>query len=119
MSLNLTEGLKTTFEFCGEIDGKMHTYEARYPSNKILRPIQMGYARLQAIDKEVANLSEDDKDGKKKLEDEFLKVSKEITDTFASLFTPVGDSMPIEDFLDELPAPAKKNFDAMIQKELL
>lgn len=118
ISHNLTEGLSNTFEFSGEIDGKVHTYKAVYPSAKQLRPIQTGYARIQEIDKEYAKLSDDDKEAKKKLEKEVKKVTEEITKCFEDLFTPQGDSMPIADFLDVLPVPARKNFDKMIQAEM-
>lgn len=119
MSLNLTEGLETSFTFSGEIDGKMHTYKAYYPTAKQLRPIQVGYSRMKEIDKEYAKLSEDDKAQKLKLEKELKKITQEMTETFNNMFEPVGDSMPLEEFIDNLPVPAKKNFDNMISKELL
>lgn len=118
ISHNLTEGLTNSFDFSGEINGKVHTYTAIYPSAKQLRPLQTGYARLQEIDKEYAKLSEEDTTEKKRLEKEVKKVSDEITKCFEALFTPQGDSMPIADFLEELPSPARKNFDKMIQAEM-
>lgn len=117
-SINLTDGLAKSFTFSGEIDGKVHEYEAFYPTAKQLRPLQLGYARLKEInDKlEKEGVTEEQK---KELEGEVEKASKEMTDAFTSMFKPIGESMPIDEFLDNLPSNARKNFDAMVQKELL
>lgn len=118
MAINLTDGLAKSFEFSGEIDGKTHRYEAFYPTAKQLRPLQLGYARLTEINNKlsVEGISEEEK---KSFEEEVEKISKEMVDAFSSMFKPLEDSMSIEDFLDNLPTNARKNFDNMVQKELL
>ena len=118
MAFNLTDGLAKSFTFSGEIEGKVHEYEAFYPTAKQLRPLQLGYARLKEINDKL------EKDGvteeeKKSLEKDVEKASKEMTDAFTSMFKPLNDSMPIDEFLDNLPSNARKNFDEMVQKELL
>ena len=50
---------------------------------------------------------------------EKLNIIKEMTDAFTGMFKPLNDSMPIDEFLDNLPSNAKKNFDTMVQSELL
>jgi hypothetical protein len=119
MSINLTDGIERSFTFSGEINGQMNTYDAFYPTAKQLRPIQLGYARLQALDKEYSTVSIEDKKTRKKIEDEVTEVSKSIQKSFTELFKPHEGSMPIEDFLDNLPSNAKKKFDDMINTELL
>lgn len=113
--------LNESFDYGVVLNGKMHEYTVQYPSQKQLRPIQTGYARLQELDKEYAKLSDESKDKatKKKIEDEVAKVSKEITDAFNALFTPHEGAMPLEEMLDNLPSNKKHIFDLMIQAELL
>ena len=97
----------------------MNEYTVKYPSQKELRPIQFGYARLQELDKEYGKLKDDDKKGKEKIEEEVKKVSEDIAAAFNGLFTPHDGAMPLEDMLDNLPANKKRLFDYMIQAELL
>ena len=118
MAINLTDGLAKSFVFSGEIEGKVHEYEAFYPTAKQLLPIQLGYSRLKEINDKLG------KDGvteeeKKSYEDDVEKITKEMTDAFTGMFKPLNDSMPIDEFLDNLPSNAKKNFDTMVQTELL
>lgn len=113
--------LNDSFDYGVELGGKMHEYTVDYPSQKQLRPIQTGYARLQELDKEYSKLSDDPKDKaeKTKIENEVKKVSEEITDAFNALFHPHDDAMPLEEMLDNLPSNKKHIFDLMIQAELL
>lgn len=118
MSFNLTDGLERSFRFSGEIEGKVNEYEAFYPTAKQLRPLQLGYARLKEIDDKLEKngISEEEK---KALEPEIEKATKEMMDAYTSMFKPIGDAMPIEEFIDSLPSNAKKRFDDMVSKELL
>lgn len=118
MAFNLTDGLAKSFEFSGEIDGKVHKYEAFYPTAKQLRPLQLGYARLKEINDKLSAEGTTEEQ-KKSYESEIEKVTKEMTDAFTGMFKPLEDSMPIDEFLDNLPSNAKKNFDTMVQTELL
>lgn len=111
--------LSDSFDYGVEIDGKLHEYTVDYPSQKQLRPIQTGYARLQELDKEYSKLSETDKEAKKKIEEEVTKVSEEITEAFNALFHAHEGAMPLEEMLDNLPSNKKHIFDLMIQAELL
>lgn len=111
--------LEDSFDYAVIIDGTTHTYTVSYPSQKQLRPIQLGYSRLQELDNEYSKLGEEDKAKKKKLEDEVKKVSEEIANAFNGLFKPHEGSMPLEDMLDNLPSNKKHIFDLMIQAELL
>lgn len=113
--------LNESFDYGIILNGKMHEYTVYYPSQKQLRPIQIGYAKLQDLDKEYAKLSDEPKDkaARKKIEDEVKKVSEEITDAFNGLFKPHEGAMPIDEMLDNLPSNKKHVFDLMIQAELL
>lgn len=113
--------LNDSFDYGVILNGKMHEYTVFYPSQKQLRPIQLGYARLQELDKEYAKLSDEAKDkaAKKKIENEVKKVSEEITTAFNGLFQPHEGAMPLEEMLDNLPSNKKRIFDLMIQAELL
>lgn len=113
--------LNDSFDYGVELNGKLHEYTVDYPSQKQLRPIQTGYARLQELDKEYSKLSDDPKDKaeKTKIENEVKKVSEEITDAFNALFHPHEGAMPLEEMLDNLPSNKKHIFDLMIQAELL
>ena len=99
--------LEDSFDYGVYLDGKLNEYTVKYPSQKELRPIQFGYARLQELDKEYGKLKDDDKKG------------KDIAAAFNGLFTPHDGAMPLEDMLDNLPANKKRLFDYMIQAELL
>ena len=118
MAFNLTDGLSKSFTFSGEIDGKVHEYEAFYPTAKQLRPLQIGYARLKEINDKLS-ISGVSEEQKKSYEQEIEKTTKEMTDAFTGMFKPLNESMPIDEFLDNLPSNAKKNFDTMVQTELL
>lgn len=113
--------LNDSFDYAVILNGEEHEYTVDYPSQKQLRPIQTGYARLQELDKEYAKLSDDAKDkaAKTKIEEEVKKVSEEITDAFSALFHPHEGAMPLEEMLDNLPSNKKHMFDLMIQAELL
>lgn len=113
--------LSDSFDYAVVLNGKEHVYTVDYPSQKQLRPIQLGYSRLQELDKEYSKLSDEAKDkaSKKKIEDEVKKVSEEITTAFNGLFHPHEGAMPLEDMLDNLPSNKKHVFDLMIQAELL
>lgn len=116
MAVNLTDGLSRSFEFSGEIEGKVHRYEAFYPTAKQLRPLQTGYARLKEInDAFEKGISEEEK---KTYESEVEEITKSMMEAYSGLFKPIEDSMPIEEFIDSLPSNAKKRFDDMVQKEL-
>lgn len=119
MSANydLTSGLDEGFEFKATLKGKLHEYNVSYPSQKDLQPIQMGYSRIQEIDKEYAKLGEDEQDKKDKLVKETEKIAKEMNEAFNSLFTPKGDSMPVSDLIEQLPLPARKKWEEMIKNE--
>lgn len=119
MSANydLTSGLDEGFEFKATLKGKLHEYNVAYPSQKDLQPIQMGYSRIQEIDKEFAKLGEDEQDKKDKLIKETEKIAKEMNESFNSLFTPKGDSMPVSDLIEQLPLPARKKWEEMIKNE--
>lgn len=121
MSTKYTIGknLEDSFDYAVILNGKTHTYTVSYPSQKQLRPIQLGYARLQELDSEYSKLGEEDKAKKKKLEDEVKSVSEEIAKAFTDLFEPHEGSMPLEEMLDNLPSNKKHMFDLMIQAELL
>ena len=99
MSFNLTDGLERSFRFSGEIEGKVN-------------------ARLKEINDKLEKngISEEEK---KALEPEIEKATKEMMDAYTSMFKPIGDAMPIEEFIDSLPSNAKKRFDDMVSKELL
>ena len=92
MSVKYTLGrkLESSFDYGVEIDGKTHTYKVKYPSQKELRPIQLGYTRLQALDKEYGSASLTAKK-KEELEKEVSEVTKEISDAFSALFTPLDE----------------------------
>lgn len=115
------KALSDSFDYGVEIDGKMHEYTVSYPSQKQLRPIQTGYARLQELDKEYSKLSDEpaDKAKKTKIEEEVKKVGEEIAAAFSALFKPHEGAMPLEEMLDTLPSNKKHIFDLMIQAELL
>lgn len=113
--------LNDSFDYGVELDGKLHEYTVKYPSQKQLRPIQTGYARLQELDKEYSKLSDEPKDkaAKEKVEKEVKKVSEDIAEAFSSLFIPHEGAMPLEEMLDNLPSNKKHIFDLIIQAELL
>lgn len=111
--------LEDSFDYGVYLDGKLNEYTVKYPSQKELRPIQLGYARLQELDKEYGKLGDDKKKEKEKIEEEVKKVSEDIAAAFNGLFTPHDGAMPLEDMLDNLPANKKRLFDYMIQAELL
>ena len=111
--------LSDSFDYGVELDGKLNSYTVKYPSQKQLRPIQIGYARLQELDKEYSKLSDEDKAKKAKIENEVKKVSESITSAFSALFQPHEGAMPLEEMLDNLPSNKKHVFDLMIQAELL
>lgn len=111
--------LEDSFDYAVVLGGKTHTYTVSYPSQKQLRPIQIGYSRLRELDNEYSKLGEDDKAKKKKLEDEVKKVSEDISKAFTDLFEPHEGSMPLEEMLDNLPSNKKHVFDLIIQAELL
>lgn len=115
----LGKNLEDSFDYAVILDGKENIYTVSYPSQKQLRPIQLGYSRLQELDKEYSKLGEDDKDKKKKLEDEAKKVSEDIAAAFNGLFVPHEGALPLEEMLDNLPSNKKHIFDLMIQAELL
>ena len=111
--------LSDSFDYAVVLNGEEHVYTVDYPSQKQLRPIQLGYSRLQELDKEYSKLGENDKAKKKKVEDEVKKVSEEITEAFNGLFHPHEGAMPLDEMLDNLPSNKKHVFDLMIQAELL
>lgn len=111
--------LSDSFDYAVVLNGKEHVYTVDYPSQKQLRPIQLGYSRLQELDKEYTKLGENDKAAKTKIENEVKKVSEEITTAFNGLFHPHEGAMPLEEMLDNLPSNKKHVFDLMIQAELL
>ena len=76
MAFNLTDGLAKSFEFSGEIDGKVHKYEAFYPTAKQLRPLQLGYARLKEINDKLSAEGTTEEQ-KKSYESEIENVTKE------------------------------------------
>lgn len=115
----LGRNLETSFDYGVVIDGKTHVYNVKYPSQKELRPIQQGYARLQELDKEYSKTPETAKKKREELEAEVKNVSEEMTNAFNALFTPVDDAMPLDDMLDNLPSNQKHVFDLMIRAELL
>lgn len=117
----LGKDLSESFDYGIELNGVIHEYTVDYPSQKQLRPIQTGYARLQELDKEYSTLSDDptDKAHKTKIEKEVKSVSDEITEAFNALFHPHEGAMPLEEMLDNLPSNKKHLFDLMIQAELL
>lgn len=117
MAFNLTEGLAKSFEFSGEIDGKVHKYEAFYPTAKQIQPMQTGWYRLQAINEEFKKPNMTDEQ-KKKYEDEIKEITDKMTQAYESMFKPLDDSMPINDFIESLPRNAKDNFDKMVKVEL-
>ena len=114
---NLSAGLETSFDFEAELDGKTYTYRVKYPNQKELRPIQMGYAELKSLNDEYGKLSDDDVKRKKEIEDKVKKISEEIADNFSSLFTCLDGEKPIAEFLDEAPLNLKNQFDEMIAAE--
>lgn len=113
--------LNDSFDYAVVLDGKEHVYTVDYPSQKQLRPIQLGYNRLQELDKDYAKLGDDAKDkaAKTKIENEVKKVSEEISKAFNDLFHPREGAMPLDEMLDNLPSNKKHVFDLMIQAELL
>lgn len=111
--------LEDSFDYGVYLDGKMNEYTVKYPSQKQLRPIQLGYSRIQELDKKYSKLEESDKKAKEEIEEEVKNVSKEIADAFNSLFEPHEGAMPLEELLDNLPSNKKHIFDLMIQAELL
>lgn len=121
MSTKYTIGknLEDSFDYAVVLDGKTHTYTVSYPSQKQLRPIQLGYARLQELDNEYSKLGEEDKSKKMKIENEVKEVSEDIAKTFNNLFQVHEGSMSLEEMLDNLPSNKKHLFDLMIQAELL
>lgn len=113
---NLSDGLEDHFNFEVELKGKKHTYSMRYPSQKELSPIVRGYSVVNKLSEEY-EAAKTEKEKKKK-EEEIQKASKEVTDAFEGLFTAHGDSMPIEQLLEEIPSNVRTKFDEMIQTEL-
>lgn len=111
--------LEDSFDYGVYLDGKTHEYTVKYPSQKQLRPIQLGYTRLQELDKKYSKLEEGDKKSKQEIEEEVKTVSKEISDSFNALFEPHEGAMPLEELLDNMPSNKKHIFDLMIQAELL
>ena len=113
---NLSAGLESSFDFEAELDGKVYTYRVKYPNQKELRPIQMGYAELKKLNDEYGKV--EDENMKKEIEKKVEKISTEIADSFSSLFTCISDEKKsISEFLDEAPLNLKNQFDEMIQKE--
>ncbi len=115
----LDKGLEDSFDYGVMMNGKVHEYTVKYPSQKELRPIQVGYSRLQELDKEYGKLETDDKKGREKIEEEVKKVSDDVAEAFNKLFTPHEGAMPLEELLDTMPGNKKRVFDLMIQAELL
>ena len=131
--INLSAGLEDSFEFEGVIEGKTHRYTAKYPSSKDLQPIRKAYFEFEVITKKLEKLTkkiekaeenEDDrlvkvltKDAEKHAE-ELEAATAEVNKAYESLITPIDDSMPILEFIESLPKPAKENFDKMLQTEI-
>lgn len=115
-SYDLSHGLQDSFSFSAEIQGKKHEYTVKYPSQKELEPITRGYLRLEGINTEIVKTAENSSE-RKALEDEVADITKKMTDAFTNLFTPVGESLPISDFLETIPLNVKREFDRMVQTE--
>ena len=117
MTINLTEGLSDSFEFQGEIDGKVQKYKAVYPNSKKLRTMQLAYAKLNELNDKAKNGVKDS--DKKKFEQDVKEAAEIVAKEFNELFIPLEDSMPIDEFIDSLPVPARKNFEKMVETDLL
>ncbi|MBQ9160939.1 MAG: hypothetical protein IJ122_06415 [Methanobrevibacter sp.] len=117
MTINLTEGIEDSFEFQGEVDGKIQKYKAIYPNSRKLRAMQLAYAKLNALNEKAKNEIPDKE--KKQFEADVKEATDEISKEFNELFVPLEDSLPIDEFIDKLPVPARKNFEKMITEDLL
>ncbi len=113
----ITKDVSDSFDFGATVNGKDNVYDVHYPTQKQLKPIQMGYAKLKEIDEKLNKVSITDKE-KETLTKEAEVVGTEMADAFAEFFVPrEKDMMPINDLLEELNIPAKKRFDLMVQTE--